>query len=152
MNTESLLKVFWDGDEVSGITTYGYWRGKVVREPVFPKHLWPDDTLIKTSRLYGKEWEVYVCDIRVRTWPRPQDWEEVVSSTLKSIVKADAVVAWCGLEGLFADPPSLFDPKEMSGGVYAVFSRTVGFQCYAYINSTFKALPDEELIKLQELL
>ena len=150
--TENLLKIFWEGDEVSGITTYGYWKGKVVKELVFPRHLWPERTLFKTSRLHGEGWEVIVWDIRISIWPSHQDWIELIRTTLKSMVEAGAEVAWCGLEGFFADPPSLFDPNEMSGGVYATFSKEFGFQCSAHLGLPFKALSDSEVGKLRSLL
>jgi hypothetical protein len=150
--TENSLGIFWDGDEVAGITAYGYWKVKISTQPLFPKDLWPPSTLFKTSYLRGEDWKVCVWDIRIFDWPSPQDWENTLKGTLAAMIEAGARVAWCGLEGLFADPPSLFDPNEMSGGVYAVLTKEYGFQCSAHLGQPFQALPDEILLKLRTLL
>ena len=56
-------------------------------------------------------------DVRLRSWPVESEWVRVVFNTLAAVCGAGAIVAWCAIEGCFADPPSLFDPVEMSDEV-----------------------------------
>lgn len=150
--TDNSLGIFWQGEEVNGVIAYGYWKGHIREEPRFPQQAWNEGTLYRTSRLRGEGWEVCLWDVRVLHWSFPQSWEDTLKATLTAMMDAGAKVAWCGLEGFFVDPPDLFKPGVMSGSVYATMSAEYGFQCSAHMGLPFKALPDEDLEKLQALL
>jgi hypothetical protein len=76
----------------------------------------------------------------------------VLERTLRALVEAGASVAWCGLEGYFADPPLLFDPAQMSGGVFASYAPSLGFKCASQLDGPLVALADSELRDLASLL
>ena len=43
-------------------------------------------------------------DVHVSHWPPKEQWGFLLKETLKALCRTGAVVAWCGLEGHFADP------------------------------------------------
>lgn len=43
-STESTLRIFVDGNEVSGLTAYGYWAGTREADVSFPTDSWPRGT------------------------------------------------------------------------------------------------------------
>lgn len=62
-----------------------------------------------------------------------------------------AIVGWCGIEGHFVDPPKLFSPEEMSGGVWAALTCEGEFSCTALLGRPFLALKDDDLTRLHDL-
>jgi hypothetical protein len=152
MLTEESLGVFWLGEEADGILAYGLWPGNVAPEPLFPRELWPADTECRAGRLTGAGWEILMWTIKIADWPRPSDWEETIRGTLARMISAGALLAWLGLEGHFADPPSLFAEEEMSGSVYSVLSPSLGFICKALLGSQFQTISDEDLQKLRHIV
>lgn len=150
--TDDSLRIFWNGDELRGITAYGYWRGDAAQHPPFPLDLWPAGAECKPGSLHGPGWRVLLWDVRVPVWPAAEAWERVLEGTLQALCAAGARVAWCGVEGCFADPPGLFSPEDMSGGVWAALVPGRGFRCSAKLGGTYRALTDRELVELRELL
>lgn len=75
-----------------------------------------------------------------------------MAGTLQKLVESGACVAWFGLEGHFADPPSLFHPDEMSDSVYAAATADGSFICKAYLGEPFTTLSDRELEHLREVV
>jgi hypothetical protein len=69
---------------------------------------------------------------------------------MRELLNEGAVVAWAGIEGYFSDPPYLFDPSRMGGGVWAVLSPETGFVCESQLNEPFKPLPAELLAVLRD--
>jgi hypothetical protein len=121
MLPETLLKVFWKGDEVPGIICYGYWPSRLQPEVPFPEAPWPEGTTYADHWLHNwqegsSEWRVLRRDIPVPGWPAQHSWLACVRRTLESFLEDNAQVAWCATEGHFADPPDLFDPAGMEGG------------------------------------
>src|SRR5262245_7163002 len=105
--TRMALGIFWEGEEVAGITVYGFWPSQHVPAHSFPSTVWPPGTLVHTSKLSGPGWTVWLWDIRVSQWPPSTAWQETIRQTQQAMIAAGARVAWCGLEGFFADPPDL---------------------------------------------
>jgi hypothetical protein len=87
-------------------------------------------------------------DVHLLEWPSLREWTRTVRSTFDAMIASGAVVAWGGIEGHFADPPSLFDPKEMSGGIWAYETVDGEFEC-AELGQPFSAMPDTVLLKLR---
>jgi hypothetical protein len=149
-NTEKSLGIFWDGEEVDGITVYGFFKDINVDQPTMPKDIWGDNCEVKSSKLFGEDWTVWVWDIRIVRWPTQAEWIKTIERTLKGMLRQGAIVSWAGLEGFFVDPPDLFDPEFMSGGVWALYSEPEGFFCPAEIGKQFKAVDDSILKKIKD--
>jgi len=148
--TRDLLKIFWHGDEVTGLTVYAYAMDISTAQPVFPLEFWADGTQTKASKLQGDGWLVWVWDVRVEKWP--DHWINTLRSTLARLIDLGASVAWCGLEGCFADPPDLLSPKAMAGGIYAASSHSTGFICHTNLDGQFQTITDGEMADLRSQL
>ena len=145
--TRDVLQILCNGNEVPGLTVYAYRRRQMGAQPAFPLELWPAETGVKPSKLSGEEWLVWVWDVKVERWP--DQWMEVVRSSLSRLAEMGGLVVWCGLEGYFADPPDLLSPSAMEGGVYAAFSETTGFICHVDIDSRFQPISNDEMLALR---
>jgi hypothetical protein len=147
-NTRYSLGIFSDGEEVDGFTMYAYWP----REQIVPTKLELKDSAdweTKFSRLGGNSWTVGVWDIRIRKWPSSDHWRPFILSALHQVLKSGSLASWCAVEGAFADPPNLFDPQFMSGGVWAA-STSDGLQFGPpALDAPFETLTDEQLRTLQ---
>jgi hypothetical protein len=111
-----------DGDgleEAPGFIVYGLGAPRsIVREP--PGRLLKVIRIEKTSRYYGENWEVIRWDVPMWYWPSGAEWRETLSMFFDAMISAGARVSWVGSEtSPFSDPPTLFDPQYMSGGVFA---------------------------------
>jgi hypothetical protein len=154
--TEDALTILWDGHERSGILAYEYWPGPAsVGAPRVAA--WPSGTETKAFVLRDIEhdppgWTVIEWTILVCQWPPVGAWFSLIESILVGLCEGGASVAWCGLEGHFADPPSLFLPCEMSGGVWASYHPRIGFACSAMLGDPFAGLHDSHLERLRALL
>lgn len=152
--TKDALRVLFEGEERPGVSFYAYWQGvpQIEQEPEFPLKVWPTGSRVKHHRLFGESWTVLNWDLAVKDWPPRAAWPKLLRQTLKTFTKAGARIAWCGLEGFFADPPSLFSPREMSGGVYAALTTELGFLCSSLLDQPLEPLSDEVLLKLRAML
>jgi hypothetical protein len=123
------LTVFVEGEELPGVIVYGLRRP--CRAPIeFPGREWHLSHEPQPFRLYGETWEVVGWDLALAAWPTSQDWPGVVQRTLSVMVAAGCVVAWLGAEGCpFSDPPDLFSPDWMDGGVLAALTSQGDFRC-----------------------
>jgi hypothetical protein len=148
-STRNSLAIVWDGAEVDGILCYGLDWGACTPEPTFPAASWPNGTLCKPNRLFGEGWVVWMWEVRIIEWPHPSQWESAVLDTLKSFLVAGCLVAWCGLEGAFADPPSLFSVREMTGGVWALVDQVGRRFGPPSLNSALSTLGDNTLKEIQ---
>lgn len=146
--TSDSLGIFWEGEEVDGVTIYGYWTGSKPEPPRIELSEWPAAEA-KPSRLGGRGWTVWLWDIRILEWPEPPDWREAVQGLLRQVINAGADVAWCGLEGMFVEPPGLFDPHEMSGGVWAAADKAGHTFGPPALDGSFLPLNDEQLSILE---
>jgi|GEM_PF-3341475 len=151
-HTQASLGIFWKGEEVDGITVYAYWPRKLEKEPLLELVVEPESTQRKPTRLDSENWTVWLWDIRVTRWPRADCWISMVVKMLQGLVDQGATVAWCGLEGMFVDPPGLFDPQVMLGGVWAAVDNQGNVYGPPELSEKFTTLGKEELEKLQRLL
>lgn len=144
-----LLTVIWNGEIVPGITFYGLtWPGRWARDK-FPGSSWPAGTQAKESQLHGTDWEVIVWDVAVSSWPKGQAWRRAVHDSTAQLLAGGSVVAWLGREGYFCDPPDLFSPKCMSGGVLAAMTSAGDFDCAVDPDESLRHLGDEALLRLR---
>jgi hypothetical protein len=149
-STRHSLGLFWHGEEADGFTIYGYWPGHHETQPSLNFAHWPD-VETKTSRLGGRDWTVWLWDVRVHKWPEAPQWRSAVLDPLAQLLGVGARVAWCGLEGGFVDPPGLFDPLRMAGGVWAArVSGADGIFEPPGLDAPFTALTDDQLTRLRQ--
>lgn len=145
-----VLTVIHDGLQVPGLSFYGLLKaGGQRREATFPSGVWPTDTEHSVSTLRGKGWCVLVWDVALSTWPRADSFKAAIASTFSTMLKAGAVVTWIGREGYFCDPPQLFSPEFMSGGVLA--ARSAGGSAWLDLDpdAPLAPLPDPVLTELR---
>lgn len=106
-------------EEASGLIVYGLgspWS--VIREP--PTGLSSFGRIEKTSRYFGDHWEIIRWDIEMLRWPTGVEWLSTLSAFFEAMISGGARVAWVGSEtSPFSDPPTLFHPDYMTGGVFA---------------------------------
>jgi hypothetical protein len=146
-STRDVLKIFWQGEERSGVLCYAYCA--TGGEPALPLNLWPRGTQAKATDLRGPGWRVRMWDVLVEEWPG--DLVDVLRRTLVTIVESGASAAWCGLEGVFVDPPALFKPEFMTAdGVYAAYTREMGFVSHLVLEGIYAGLSTGELEALRE--
>src|SRR5579884_2189815 len=113
------LVVIYEGEEWPGIIIYGLGApGSIQREA--QEGLWEPGQTVHKFILHGEHWEVLLWELPLTYWPSGDMWQSRLRDTLIAMIANGAVVAWVGAEGiLFSDPPYLFDPEHMSGGVLA---------------------------------
>ena len=143
------LTVFWQGEEVPGLTFYGLRAPGLGGRPHFPQREWRGSAMHHESTLRGDSWEVVVWDVRVDDWPSDEILTTRIRRTLSALRECKCVVAWIGREGYFADPPDLFLPEFMSGGVLAVLSDSTGFESTIELDKGLTGLADELLLRLR---
>lgn len=123
------LTVFVAGEELPGVIVYGL-RGPGLPPIEFPSREWQLSHDPQPFRLHGDSWEVIGWDLAVATWPSAEDWPRVIERTLSAILATGCMVAWLGAEGCpFSDPPDLFSPDWMDGGVLAALTAQGDFLC-----------------------
>ena len=145
-----VLEVVWDGMAEPGVVVFGlYGAAGPAAPPSFPHEAWPLDTDVRSHLLHGNGWRVFEWDIRVGRWPTGETWRAAVGATLQSLVDEGAVVAWLGVEGRFCDPPDLFDPACMPGGVLAVALPDKPLDCRVDPDEPLQTLSDEEMHALR---
>jgi len=147
--TENSLGIFWNGEEVSGITIYGYFEGKNDLLSFFDESIWNHEIQLKSNTIRGDNWVVGILDIKVNKWPNTSAWPKVIQKSLMEYTNKGAVVSWAAFEGFFAEPPRLLDPKYMSGGVWAIYSNIDGFYCSAQLGKKIEIISDEILEKFK---
>ncbi len=148
-NTEKSLGIFWDGEEVDGVTIYGLFAGAKSEEPIAPSGVWPENCDFKINKLSGDDWTVWLWDVRINEWPKKTEWFNTIKRTLETMIHQGASVAWCGLEGFFVEPPDLFKPEFMGGGIWAAYTIDGDFICKAQIGEIFETLDDSILKKIR---
>jgi hypothetical protein len=124
------LVIVSDGEEVPGLTTYGLTARGGWRSSEFPSDAWVATPEISEFMLYGVTWEVMTWDVPITIWPTGDEFVRAVRRTLNAMIEGGCRVAWVGAEGFpFCDPPSLFDPACMSGGILAWMTDAGDFDC-----------------------
>ena len=144
-----VLTVYMDGEEVPGVMLYGLDSMANDSQPRFPGSAWPWLVARKTYVFGGKRWRVRLWEVALSAIPSPEILWNATSTTFGSLIDAGCLAAWMGLEGGFCDPPSLFLPECMSGGVVAARSAS-GRQWGQFENlHPISPLSDEDLLALR---
>lgn len=154
--TADVLTIFWKGVEVPGFICYGYWPSSSQPSVAFPFESWPagtltDDTWLAEWRDGELEWRVLRRDVRVARWPAREHWPECVRRTLECFIESEVLLAWCATEGSFPDPPALFQPRLMEGGMWAVLGAGIPFECAARVDQPYSGLPTATLAAVHEV-
>ena len=145
----AITSVFVDGEELLGFIIYGLWRD--ASAPVGRIELGPiEEGSLRAKRfmLYGDGWEICLYEV---SFDRPEHyWQAVtgIEEALERMLQAGARAAWLGSEGLpFADPPDLFKPEWMEGGV--LLARTAGGARFGRVDRVgFEPLTNAEMERL----
>jgi len=149
-STRYSLGIFCDGEEVDGLTMYGFWPGELI-VPAKLELGGLRDIDVKFSRLGGKTWSVGVWDVKIKTWPNADSWPVFINTSRHDLLRLGALVSWCSVEGSFVDPPSLFDPQFMSASVW-VACTSDGWQVGPpALDAPLDFLTDEQLRRLHRL-
>ena len=150
--TENSLGIFWDGEEVDGITVYGFFKDINAERPIMPNDIWGHNCEVKASQLFGEDWVVWLWDIRIDKWPSQAEWIQTIKTTLEEMLNHGAIVSWAGLEGFFVEPPDIFAPEFMGDGVWALSMKHDECFCFAELGKPFKTLDDSILEKTRKKL
>lgn len=142
------LTIFAEGQEVPGVIIYGLGPPGAIK--VEPSTLeWTARRTTSLGQLSGPGWQVVLWEVRLTPWPAGREWDELLETTLVSMLDAGAAIAWVGAEGLpFADPPDLFAAEHMHGGVLA-WRTPDGGGGQLDPDEPLSPIPDEELILLR---
>jgi hypothetical protein len=144
------LTIFVEGEEVPGVIVYGLFPHDSRPAVEFPAKVWPSEPEPDSFRLVGDAWLVLLWEIAVDVWPTGEQWRTAMQVTLKAMTDQGARVAWVGAEGVpFCDPPQLFSPDCMSGGVLAWMTDTGDFGCEVDPDAPLARVADDELLELR---
>lgn len=144
------LTIFVDGDEVPGLIAYGLRPRGHYPPLVFPTDAWIAQPEALENRLYGDGWEVVMWEIPIVIWPVAADLREALRRTTGAMIDRGSRVAWVGAEGMpFCDPPQLFDPDCMSGGVLAWMTDLGDFDCNLDPDELLAPVSEDVLVRLR---
>lgn len=144
------MTLYWDGDEAPGFIVYALGGPEIQRPRGLPDFGWAFEPEVSPWTLKGERWKVDVWFVRVAGWPTQQEFRDSIRQVIGGLIDDGYSVAWIGMEGFFADPPSLFMPDAMSGGVLAACSRETGFLLAIDLDAPLQALTDSEMLRLRE--
>jgi hypothetical protein len=145
-----VLVIVADGEEVPGLTTYGLTTRAGWRSSEFPADAWVTAPEISEFMLYGVTWGIMTWDVPITIWPTGDEFVRAVRRTLRAMIEGGCRVAWVGAEGFpFCDPPGLFDPACMSGGVLAWMTDAGDFDCPLDPDRPVTWVRDEVLLALR---
>ncbi|GAB3953379.1 hypothetical protein GCM10029976_093440 [Kribbella albertanoniae] len=143
--------VIVDGDEVPGLSFYGLVGRGCLGTFVLPAGEWPGDPEARFYLLHGVAWEVANWDLPVVVWSTGGRFRDAIRQTLAAVIAAGCRVAWVAAEGFpFCDPPALFDPECMSGGVLAWMTAEGDFACPLDPDAPLPPVNDEQLMMLRQ--
>jgi len=145
-----VLTVYRDGEETAGFAVYAIRDRRGETKPALVAQSWPGLSEVTPLLLHGERWEVCVWDVSVHAWPSADEFDRSLRDLLCGLVSGGFAVAWIGLEGYFADPPHLFLPDAMSGGVLAACSGKTGFVPAVRLDEPLHAITDDGLLALRE--
>lgn len=145
-----VLRVIRDGEEFPGLTFYGLISRGEWAHPDFPVDLWPSGGQVEDFMLYGEAWEIPCWDLALSAWPSRDSWRASVRTTLQWICDHGCAIGWMSAEGRpFCDPPFLFDPDCMSGGVLAYMTPDGKFECSFELDGPLQAVEDATMRRLR---
>lgn len=144
------LTIFVDGDEVPGLIAYGLLPPRLDPALEFPAAAWIARPEPRSFTLHGTNWEIVGWEVPVVVWPNAAQFGDAVRDTLAALIAAGSRMAWIGAEGLpFCDPPALFDPDCMSGGVLAWMDDSGQFDCPLEPDAALSPIDDKALLRLR---
>jgi hypothetical protein len=144
-----LLTVYIDGDELPGLIFYGLEALEHRRSVQIPFHAWPAVSAQEEHVLQGDHWRVQMWTVALERIPPPGVLEHGVAATLQAFIEAGCVVAWVAFEGNFCDPPALFSPECMSGGVVTALNAKGKRWNKLDARGRVTTLTDDELLELR---
>lgn len=145
-----VLTVVSGGEEFPGVIAYGLFRPGDRRSDGIPQLRWQDLHATDEFVLRGEAWEVVGWEFAFDAWPESAEWTSAIRATLAAHLDAGCRVAWIGAEGIpFCDPPRLFEPTCMSGGVLA-WMTAEEFECPLDPDQPLVPVSDETLELLRE--
>jgi hypothetical protein len=141
------LTIFHGGrEELPGLIFYGLLSAEHGGRPQFPTKAWSEAAEPEELHLHGEGWRIIGWELPVHVWPRGSAFESAVRATLAELVSTGARVAWVGAEGIpFVEPPALFDPGLMAGGVLAWMTDDGKFACPLDPDEPIPRISDETL-------
>lgn len=144
------LTIFVAGDEKPGLIAYGLTSPESWQEVGFPAHAWFASPEPESFVLHDDNWLVYGWEIPIVRWPSGSAFDTAVWHTLEALIRSGCRVAWIGAEGVpFCDPPGLFDPECMSGGVLAWMTDDGRFECPLDPDRALTPISDDDLLGLR---
>jgi hypothetical protein len=144
------LTIVANGEIHAGVIAYGLRSAATRVRANFPFHAWPEEISLNEGSLHGQAWEVLLWEIQIDRWPERHAWKDAIKETLADLVDAGAVVAWLGSEGHpYVDPPDLFKPEHMTGGVLAALTKAGEFWSPFDPDMPAGTLSDDDLLRLR---
>jgi hypothetical protein len=144
------LTIFADGEEVPGLIVYGLAAPSTRRSVSFPSDEWTAHPQVQEFTLHGDGWEVMTWEVPIIVWPSEDEFNRAARLTLRALIESGCRVAWIGAEGVpFCDPPDLFSPDCMSGGVLAWMTDAGDFDCPLDPDSPLRPVSDDRLRRLR---
>lgn len=144
------LTIFVAGDEEPGLIAYGLTAPDAWRDAAFPADVWLADPEPGAFDLFGDRWRVHAWEVPIAIWPTGLHFQAAVNRTLDALIRGGCRVAWIGAEGVpFCDPPGLFDPECMAGGVLAWMTDDGRFDCPLDPDRVLAPVSNDELLKLR---
>lgn len=144
------LTIFVAGDEEPGLIAYGLSTPQAWREVGFPTDAWLASPEPESFVLHGSNWRVHGWEVPIVIWPTGAAFQGAVRRTLEAMIRSGCRAAWIGAEGLpFCDPPGLFDPGCMSGGVLAWMTDDGRFECPLDPDRALAPVSDVDLLQLR---
>jgi len=144
------LTIFIDGDEVPGLIVYGLLPPGTRHAAMFPSSAWIAQPEAATFTLHGSGWEVFGWEVPIVIWPTDVEFQEAGCATMSAMIRGGSRVAWIGAEGVpFCDPPELFSPDCMSGGVLGWMTDAGDFGCELDPDAPLSPVADDVLLRLR---
>lgn len=145
----NVLTVYWNGEEVTGLTFYGIRPRRHVQH-VEQLNIRPDFVAnAEAFFLTGNEWEAVVWSICITQWPAVSEFPGFIKMILEKLRSQGYVVSWLGRPEHFVDPPDLFLPAHMSGAVLAAITPISGLQIAVDLDEPLVGLSDDDLLRLR---
>jgi len=144
------LSIIWQSDKIPGFIVYGLTALGTWKRPALPVDASPAGTCVHQFRLYGDNWEVMRWDVAPSEWPTGGALARSLRGALEYVLEGGCAVSWVGCEFCpFVDPPDLFLPEYMTGGVLAAMTSDGEFYCPLDPDEPLTPLADEVLEHLR---
>lgn len=144
------MTVYWAGEEAAGFIVFALGGPTMDRSRDLLEFGWPVEPDVRPTALIGERWKVAAWYVRVAAWPTRREFKNSIRRVLCGLVDEGYPVAWIGVEGSFVDPPELFVPEAMPGGVLAACSAQTGILVAVDLDLPLEAISDAEMLRLRE--